>query len=299
MPGVRRRVARVHCGALVVAWILTAGCANPLGSKPLIPDAARVRIGSIDKAALESAVQGAPRMVSERGEYLVDLFWQVGCLANQRMRSRGSRSADVVCVLPGRTSHRIVVLAHLDGAAGSGGVPRYWRGTALLPFLYQALGVEEREHSFEFVAFGKSPRPSVRDYRARLASEDGAEVRAVVEILNLGPEMVGYWSSDPGLIQDFLTTNLAVGRPLRSVRSLTHPSFRRPRIPTIRFIETSGAGLPAVAAQRSGRTEADRSPARLLAVYLAYLDETLRLRADGPAPVAAHEAPLRPGSPAR
>jgi hypothetical protein len=299
MSGLRRRSGRARCGALVVAWILGAGCASPFGPKLLIPDAARVRVGSIDAAALESAGSGAPRAVHERSEYLVDLFWQVGCLANQRMRSRGSRRADVVCLLPGRTPHRIVVLAHLDGAADRSGVPRYWRGTALLPFLYQALGVEEREHSFEFVAFGKSPSPSVRDYRARLASEDDAEVRAVVEILKLGPQTIGYWSTDAGLIQDFLATNLAVGRSLDSVRSLTHPRFRRPRIPTIRFIEASGAGLPAVAAPPAGGSQADHSPARLLAVYLAYLDETLRLRAEGTAPIAAPEAPVGPTSAAR
>jgi hypothetical protein len=269
---------------IVAASILSAACAQPIGQELLIPGSARVRVGPIDAAALESAAKSAPPVLRERGAYLVDLLWEAGCFANEIVPSSETGIPDVVCSLPGRTPQRIVVLAHLDGKVDASGAPRYWRGTVLLPFLYQALGVEEREHSFEFAAFGKSPGRRLRDYRVRLGASSGADVRAIVEILNLGSEKIGFWSSDAGLSQDFLAASLAVGRPLDSLRRLANRRFRPRDIPTIAFASPSGGALPAVGASRAVETTTYHSTARLIAFYLGYLDETLRLRAEGPAP---------------
>jgi hypothetical protein len=284
-----RRVGRARRGVLVAASILGAACASSVDSELVIPGSARVRVGPIDAAALESAATGAPPLVRERSEFLVDLLWEAGCLANEIVQPRGTRIPDVVCSLPGRTPHRIVVLAHLDGEVDASGAPRHWRGTALLPFLYQALGVEEREHSFEFAAFGKSPRRRFRDYRARLGSASGVEVRAIVEILSLGPETIGFWSSDAGLTQDFLAASQAVGRPLDSLRPLANRRVRPRTIPTIAIVSPRGDALPAVGAQRAVGTDTYHSTARLIAFYLGYLDETLRLRAEA----SAHETRAR------
>jgi hypothetical protein len=267
---------------LIAASILGAACAHSVDSELLIPGSARVRVGPIDADALESAVKGAPPVLRERSEYLVDLLWEAGCLANEIVQPRGTRVPDVVCSLPGRTPNRIVVLAHLDAKVDASGAPRHWRGTALLPFLYRALGVEEREHSFEFAAFGKNSSRHFRDYRAWLDSAGGAEIRAIVEILNLDPATIAFWSSDAGLSQDFLAASLAVGRPLDSLRPLTHRRSRPRAIPTIAIVSPSSAALPAVGSRRAVGTETHHSTARLIAFYLAYLDETLRLRAEAP-----------------
>jgi hypothetical protein len=282
--GLDRRVGRARCAVLAAATVLGAACVNPVDSELVIPESARVRVGPIDAAALESAAKGAPPVLRERGEYLVELLWEAGCLANEIVEPRGTRIPDIVCSLPGRTPHRIVVLAHLDGPVDASGAPRNWRGTALLPFLYQALGVEEREHSFEFAVFGKSPRRRFRDYRERLGSASGVEVRAIVEILNLGSETIGFWSSDAGLSQDFVAASQAVGRPLDSLRPLAKRPFRKRSIPTIAFVSPRGDELPAVGAPRAVGSDTYHSSARLIAFYLGYLDETLRLRAETPAP---------------
>jgi hypothetical protein len=247
----------------------------------LIPGAARVRVGPIDGAAFESAVRDAPPKLRERTDYLVDLLWQAGCLAVELPRKE-ARSHDVVCSLPGRTSHRIVVLAHLDAELDENGAPEHWSGTALLPFLYHSLGVEQREHSFEFVAFGKAPRRSFREYLEKLEAARDQEVRAIVEIQALGPGALAFASSDAGLRHDFVATGLAVGRPPGSVRTFTHRRLGRPpTVPTIAItaFPPSSARLPAVGASRADLPEGYVSAARVVAVYLGYLDETLRLRA--------------------
>jgi hypothetical protein len=275
-----RRAGRVRRGICVVASIFGAACAQPNGQELLIPGLARVRVGSIDAAALENAVTGAPPGLLDRSEYLVDLLWEAGCPASEMLRPSGTRVPDVVCALPGRTSHRIVVLAHLDGKVDASGVPRYWRGSALLPFLYRALGAEEREHSFEFAVFGRGPDRRARDYRAWLDQARGGDVRALVEILSLGPETIGFWSSDTGLGQDFLAAAQAVGRPLDSLRQVTRHRLRPRGIPMIAIVSLGDDELPEVGAPRAAETATYHSTARMVAVYLGYLDETLRLRAE-------------------
>jgi hypothetical protein len=275
----RRRVRGTRRGALVAVSLLSAACAKPVGPELLIPDLARVRIGSIDAAALESVTEGAPPVLRERSEYLVDVLWEAGCPASEVVRPSGTKVPDVICRLPGRTPNRIVVLAQLDGKIDASGVPRHWRGSALLPFLYQALGVEEREHSFEFAAFGKGPSRRARDYRAWLDSTSGGEVRAFIEIVSLGPHLLGFSSTDAGLSQDLLAVGRALGRPPDSLRPLARPRFRRHSTPTIAFVSPGGDALPAVGAGRSGGTDTYQPNARLIALYLGYLDETLRLRA--------------------
>ena len=249
-----------------------------------MPGRAKVRVGSIDALALESAVTHAPPALRERSEYLVDLLWEAGCVANEIVRRPGARVPDVVCSLPGRTPYRIVVLAHMDREVDASGVPRHWRGTALLPFLYQALGVEEREHSFQFAAFGSSTSRRFLDDPPRFDRIRGAEIRVIVEVVDLGPETIGFWSSDPGLSQDFLASTLAVGRPLDGLRRLERHRLRPHRIPTIAIISPTDAGLPAVGAPRAAEANPYHSAARLLAVYLGYLDETLKQRAEAPRP---------------
>jgi hypothetical protein len=247
-----------------------------------MPGTASVRVGSIDALALESAVTHAPSALRERSEYLVDLLWEAGCVANEIVRRPGTRVPDVVCSLPGRTPYRIVVLAHMDREIDASGVPRHWRGAALLPFLYQSLGVEQREHSFQFAAFGSHTTRRFLDDPPRFDSVRGGEVRAIVEIVDLGPETIGFWSSDPGLGQDFLASSLAVGRPLDWLRRLERHRLRPHRIPTIAITSPSDAGLPAVGAPRTAEVDTYHSAARLLAVYLGYLDDTLKLRAGTP-----------------
>jgi len=289
VAGGLRRVGIGSCGALLGAYLLAAACATG-GGEVVQPGSTRVRVGQIDRVALQGVIESAPPGLRERTEYLVDLLWQAGCLAVEMPRPDEARTPDVVCSLPGRTKQRILVVAHLDREVEESGVPRHWRGIALLPFLYRALGVEEREHSFEFVAFGKGHRRRARNQPARLAWPLGEGVRAIVEIQDLDPATIGFSSTDAGLGQDLVAASMAVGRPLDSLRTFTHRRFRsaRARVPMIAIVAAPRSDAreetPAVSASRAAGPEGYHSAARLVAVYLGYLDETLRLRARGPAP---------------
>jgi len=275
---------------------LLLACAAGPASEVVAPGPLRVRIGPIDPVALETAAKDPPRKLRDRTDYLVDLLWEAGCAAVELPRE-GSHDPDVACSLPGRTPDRIVVLAYLDRGVDESGTPRHWRGAALLPFLYRALGVEKRQHSFEFAAFRQSQRRSPGDYWSRQRPRRTAEdVRAVVEILDLDPIALAFSSTDDGLSQDLVSAGLAVGRPLDSLRRMKGSRTWQPLagVPTIAIASPPGGGgseeLPAVAASRDPATTGHHSAARLIAVYLGYLDETLRVRAEA-APSAAAGTP--------
>jgi hypothetical protein len=257
----------------------------------LAPDAVAVRIGQIDPVALDAAVKSAPRAVPVRTEQIVDALWQAGCLgaAMETPLPSASGSPDVVCELPGRTQHRIVVVAHLDGEEREHDVPWHWSGVALLPFLYRALAVEPREHTFVFAAFGKSPPRSTRDYLARLGSPHGEGVRAIVDLQDVEPGALWFSSSDAGLRRDMVAASLSVGRPFESLRSFA-PAHDEGRAGVSMFAiaaapPSRGKGRPP-AVEAGPRSEATglHASSRLVAIFLAYVDETLRLRAEQAAP---------------
>ncbi len=255
-------------------------------SAPLNP--VRVRIGVLDAALLDSTRRGAPGPLPERTEQIVDLFWQAGCLGeNLEVTLQDSkRSPDVICSLPGRTRHTIVVAGHLDGEADESGAPESWAGLALLPSLYRALNVELREHSFLFVAFGESaPRRGFRSYLARLDEAQREDVRVLVDLQDVAPATLWSSSADPNLRRDLVAVTRALGRPLESLRFFVprraEPS-RSVKIPTITLGGTQETQAleepPAVPAPGQAGPETYHSTARVIALYLGYLDETLRLR---------------------
>src|SRR5262245_7587767 len=285
--GPRRPRRKAGTGRLGVALLLAACTIGP-PSEVVAPGPLRVRIGQIDPVALAAAANEPPRGLRERTDYLVDLLWDAGCAAvemPQTDESR-SRSSDVVCSLPGRSPDRILVLAHLDRAVDESGMPRHWRGVALLPFLYRALGVEEREHSFEFAALAdRLPPRRFGEYVRRRREPLGEDIRAVVEIVDLGPSMLGFASADAGLGEDFVSSGLAAGFPLDSLLRVTGSlaGQRRTGVPTIAIVRPPESGgrdeLPPVAASRDREPASYHSAARVVAVYLGYLDATLSLRA--------------------
>jgi hypothetical protein len=172
-------------------------------------------------------------------------------------------------------------------------VPDHWSGVALLPFLYKALSVEPREHTFVFVAFGKSPPRTTRDYLERLGATAEEPVRAIIDLQDVDPRAIWFSSSDAGLRRDFVAASLAVGRPLESLRSFLPTADEGHGVASLTIAAEPPGGIRAhrkgAALEAPPQTEATSLPAtaRFTAVFLAYADETLRLRAEPPASVPA------------
>lgn len=291
-------------GAL--AWLplvaLVAACAKPPSSEVLSPGSVKVRVGQIDAQALESAVKSAPRSLTARTEQLVDALWQAGCLGSnvETRPPRASSTPDVICSLPGRTTRRIVVVAHLDADEERAASP-HWSGVALLPFMFRALSAAPREHTFVFAAFGQSPKRTARDYLTRLGSPYADDVRALIDLQDIQPTSVWFSSSDAGLRRDFVAASLAVGRPLDTLRSfLPAAGESRAGVPILTVAAEPpvrpGHKVPDVAAAPKMEATSLPATARLTAVFLAYTDETLRLRAealDAPVPAVSDKPDKR------
>jgi hypothetical protein len=291
-----RRAALASLPILGVAAFVLACAMKPVPDV-LLPGSVTVRVGQIDAAALESAQKSAPRSLGARTEQLVDALWQAGCLggAVETPLPRVNGNPDVVCSLPGRSEARILVVAHLDGEDAAKGVPQHWSGVALLPFLYRALAVAPREHTFVFAAFGKSPQRRVHDYLDRLGAPHADGVRAIVELKDVQPASIWFTTADAGLRHDFFAASLAVGRPLETLHFLPAAAEKRAHLATLTVAAAPpprpGRTPPAVEAAPRSEATSLHATARFVAVFLAYVDETLRLRAEPAAPVATDAQP--------
>lgn len=278
---------------LVAALALCAlACARPFVP---VPDPLRVRAGAIDAGQLQASVGQVPFKTPDRIEREVQLFQQAGCGREylEVTLPGGTPYPNVICTLPGRTHWTIVVGANLDKPPDGRGVIDNWTAAALLPHLYRSLAIQPREHSFLFIAFGHVTldEQGSRGYLRRLGAERRDRIRAMVSLkgLGLGPTAIWSTQADRNLRQDLYSVAKAVGLPLESVRF-----FKNVNTDSEAFLFW---GIPSItvhsfskeSARLLGQSYRDRDPsqidlgsyydsARLLSLYLAYLDETLRIR---------------------
>ena len=62
------------------------------------------------------------------------------------------RTKNLICVLPGKDTEQIVVVARYDRRSGTDDPAQGWTDAAMLPILYNALLAGHRQHTFVFVA---------------------------------------------------------------------------------------------------------------------------------------------------
>jgi Zn-dependent M28 family amino/carboxypeptidase len=220
----------------------------------------------------------------------------------------GAKLPNLICTLRGRTPARIVVGANYDRPGGGRGIVDDWTGAAMLPSLFTAMLAERREHTFEFVAFFDAAgwrEPTAKEtwnlgseYYVRSLDRPGrARIRAMVGLLALGLGPTSAWAAhaDPNLWLDLGAVTRALGLPLRDVSfaggvpSDAEP-FRTWGLPSITLHSHDQDSLAllrdATRDKSLARVDADRyvESFRLVAVYLAYLDQSLAART---APAAA------------
>jgi hypothetical protein len=261
-----------------------------------VPDPVSVRVGEIDTAALEAHLEAVPLGMHARAERLYELFQQVGCGEHtSKELPGGTPEANVWCELPGRTPERFVVGANLDRANDGVGAVDNWSGVAMLPSLYRAVAVEPRHYTYVFAGFAHAQlhERGSRQFLRRMGPEEREKIVGMVDLKGLGIGTTAIWSTkaDRNMRQDLFAVTKALGLPLRETRFFTNvtvdsSSFRYYGIPTITihsFDRRSARVLAQPILDRSP-DEIDRphyfDTARTLAVYLAYLDDTMRIRAE-------------------
>ena len=295
-----------------LALLLAAGCARPESFD--VGPASEVRIRGVERSLLLDRLAAAPRDDAERGLLMERMFRKVGCGEGLvRQPVVGAKLPNLVCTLRGRTPERIVVGANYDRPRGGRGLVDDWSGAAMLPSLFTAMLAERRQHTFEFVAFfdGAGLRePTAKEtwnlgsefYVRQLDAEGRRRLRAMVGLLALGQGPLSAWAAhaDPDLLLDFASVTRALGLPLRDV-SFTGgvPSdaepFRIWGLPSITLHSHDQGSLLLLRDPTRDRSLARIDPDRyaesfrLVAVYLAYLDQSLAARA-----AAARAAPPTP-----
>jgi hypothetical protein len=261
-----------------------------------VPDPVAVRIGSIDRALLEATLEAVPLGIQSRAERLEVLFREAGCAEHTRAEMPGGTpETNVWCELPGRSEATLVVGANLDRANDGIGAVDNWSGIAMLPSLYQALAIEPREHTYLFAGFAhaKLHQRGSRQFLRRMGAERREKIVGMVDLKGLGIGTTAIWTTqaDRNMRQDLFAVTKALALPLRETRffsnvSVDSQSFRFYGIPTLTvhsFDRRSARVLAQPVLDRSPDQidrEAYFDTARTLATYLAYLDDTFRIRAE-------------------
>ncbi len=238
------------------------------------------------KDVLRQRLEAGSVPLKARQSLVREMFEQTGCqLAEQPVTKKFS---NVVCTLPGQIHSTIIVGAHYDFADEGRGIVDDWTGAALLPLLYEALKERSRKHSFQFVAFAAEERGLVgsKFFVQHMTAEQRGNTKALVnlECPGLTPPKVWVSRSAPVLVNRLSDIANSIQVPLQGINvdkvgdDDTHP-FLNKKIPVISIHSVTSETLPILHSRRDNlnavRLDDYFDAYRLVAFYLAFLDETL------------------------
>jgi len=208
---------------------------------------------------------------------------------------------NVICVLPGETPEVIVVGAHTDKVETSGdGVVDNWTGAVLLPALLYSLSARPLWHTLIFIGFSGEEKglAGSRYYVDHLTRDQRARIEGMVNFdsLGLGPTEVWAAHADKVLLDALATTAAASKLPVAVMNvpgdaDADSESFARYQIPRITLHSVTESTWPVLHSPRDKiaaiKMDDYYDSYRLIAEYLAYLDEALKPAAKPSS--AAHE----------
>lgn len=226
----------------------------------------------------------------QREATLKQLFGEAGCVDKNLSEQpvKGSKLANVICLLPGSSDNVIIVGAHFDHISAGEGVVDNWSSAALLPSLYQAAKIDPRKHTYIFIGFCDEEKGEVgsRFYVRQMTKEQVALTDAMVNMDTLGLAPPEVWTSHSdkaltgALVYIGKELNIPViGQDVEQVGSTDSVQFSERKIPSItihsltqetwnsRIIHTSKDKLSAI------RFEDYYQTYKLLAAYIVFLDQ--------------------------
>jgi Peptidase family M28 len=244
------------------------------------------------RATVEKRLKSFARDNQLREDIIREWFAQSGCVkANlSEQPVRFGLPPNVICVLPGETQEMIVVGAHTDKVTRAGdGVVDNWSAASLLPSLWFSLSAARRHHTFVFVGFTAEERGMVGSeyYVDHLTPEARAQIEGMVNMDSLGLTPTKVWAThaDQPLLDALASVAMASKLPVSAVNvdkigTTDSESFARYHIPritlhsitqeTMRVLHSPDDKLAAI------KMDDYYDSYKLIAEYLAYLDETLK-----------------------
>jgi hypothetical protein len=282
-----------HLAGAMMACIACAGCAS-----------AQVHFRLQTREVVEARLKSFSTKNSEREALIRKWFAESGCkdanLSEQALDRKFP--PNVICVLPGETQQVIVVGAHTDKVESFGdGVVDNWTGAALLPSLLYSLNARPRHHTLIFVGFSGEEEGLVgsRYYVDHLTSQQRAHVEGMVNFdsLGLGPTEVWASHADKVLLDALASVAAASKLPVTTMNvdnlgTADSESFARYQIPRITLHSVTQKTW-SILHSPSDKLAAIKmndyyDSYKLIAEYLAYLDDGLKAPAAAKPDKAAH-----------
>jgi Zn-dependent M28 family amino/carboxypeptidase len=261
--------------------------------------AQRISYHPVEQGTVEQRLKTAPAKNPEREPELHQLFEGAGCAGEALTEAtvKGANSPNLICTLRGESDSIIVVGAHFDKVAAGEGVVDNWSGASLLPSLFESLKGEPRRHTFVFIGFTDEEKGLVGSeaYAKRLTREERSKIRAMVNMDSLGLSPTKVWLShaDKKLAEALNLVAHTMKLPLTWVNvegvgaSTDSEPFASRKIPSLTIHSVTQETFPVLhsAKDQLSAIHLDDYYAtyKLVAVYLAYLDQTL--------PTGKEEAP--------
>jgi Iap family predicted aminopeptidase len=245
------------------------------------------------REAVEAHLKAFSTKNSQREVLIRKWLSEAGCADANLSEQAIARKlpANVICVLPGETQEVIVIGAHTDKVEDYGdGVVDNWTGAVLLPALFFSLNAQPRHHTLIFIGFSAEEKGLVgsRYYVEHLSSDQRARIEAMVNFdsLGLGPTKVWASHADRLLLNDLIATAASAHLPLAGVNvesagasadSESFASYNIPRITLHSVTDQTWSILHSPSDKMSAIRMNDYYDSyRLIAEYLAYLDDTLK-----------------------
>jgi hypothetical protein len=155
---------------------------------------------SVPRSILSQQVRAAPASDTARFGLLRALFAELGChkelMEEQPLHGKhGTAGKNLLCTLPGNSSDAIVIAAHYHLSGNGLSAIDDWSGAVLIPFLYQALQAQQREHTYIFLeSWGENGTSS---WVHSLSRQRKALIQTTVELDGLGVGETRYFTPSP------------------------------------------------------------------------------------------------------
>lgn len=139
---------------------------------------------------LLTASDGTSRRYTRLRQYFAELHCTNASIEEQIISKHGEKN--LICVLPGKDTERIVVVARYDRRSGMADPAQGWTEAVMLPILYNALLAGHRQHTFVFVELCGIAGENV--FLRSLRSKHQPSLKAIVVMESLGLSSPSYYT---------------------------------------------------------------------------------------------------------